>query len=212
MPKKTDLLGNCAKSALGSFLTEHGFSKQSNLTYYRLRGGLVDVIALASSRWGGSFYLYYAVNLVSFPWGNILSDYTVGMRLSGQGSNLWNAESVTAAERSLAEVRSELEARIVPWFNRIDSLEDYLDFTRHLDKNAYKLREIFLLALLGRDQEAISLIRERSIFVAERLKNDVTLEVLEEYRRVESHLREGTFGSYADDLAARNLKLAKVLC
>ena len=213
MPKKPDYLAQSIRKCVAPHLAEANFARRSVKNYYRIRGDLIDVILFSRSSWGDGFYLHYFVNPVFGLEARLLSSYIVGERLSQDADGtLWTAEGPEDSDQSVQSALNCIAGTVLPWFDTVPDIKQYLVKLRLTGDTAYRANEIVCLCALGRIEEALSLCESRREYFTVMGNIDrVTERFFRYYHELAVAANEGTIHAYLLSHKQRNLADAKIV-
>lgn len=125
--KDPDFVKRAITKHLKPALADAGFYRIRPRKFVRLRGDLVDVIAFQMSQWGGrDFFVHHFCNLLPMPeWEDPLEGYKLGERISN-GTIDWCGETADKAEAAILDVVQASDEVILPWFDHIAGIKDYI--------------------------------------------------------------------------------------
>lgn len=162
----------CVNNMLAPTFKKNGFRKIKNrLGGYRLNGQLVEVICLQVGRSPGSLYLHYFVNCLADPFKDIFDVVSYGVRMQGNecGEESWFAETEKGLEIILSRILVEVESQALPFFEKFNSFESFVEFVTSKDKYHSLPFSLSLFRAMSGDFDEAKKLCERSI---ENLKKD----------------------------------------
>ncbi|GAB6141025.1 hypothetical protein JCM14076_17540 [Methylosoma difficile] len=128
MSKQPDFIKQAITQHLAPVLTNAGFYRYKPKHFVRIRGEIVDSVGFQVSQWGSrDFYVHHYVNLLSDP--NMSIDaYSIGDRVDGPPDRdvKWNGADENSASLALQSVTKLVEEEVLPWFESIHSIRDYI--------------------------------------------------------------------------------------
>lgn len=159
-------------------LLKEGFTMQkNNISCYRIRKDIVDVVSIQVGRGLGNFYLHSFVNLLINPEAKHLTSYHVGCRINNNPLKehgwLGNWVSINEDEREIDLILddiSDVAGKVsLEYFDTVKGCRDYmLKIQENPNKPMFDYDEIICLSILGDSNKALSLCNTNT----EKITND----------------------------------------
>jgi hypothetical protein len=156
MSKKINYIGKAITKYLKPVLEDRQFYKTHSKVFQRIRGDIIDTIEFQMSQYGSEvFYIHYYCSLLPSDKEYSYGDVRYRDERNENDNIRWIGDNEENANNAMHSLINALEIKILPWFDSIATVEDYMIENYHINaysKNITNFYDDWIFRVVGKDK------------------------------------------------------------